>query len=120
MRVKSFLENFKMESKFTKCKKNSENSSRFRNNCIWKSCYEMSLLRREYLFSVVNSLTNGPKVLRISLFQPELPSQGSINTLKVLSFSIEQSFGPLTMSLAEGSSEMGLFRNLFSDVSRNQ
>ena len=46
------------------------------------------------------------------LFKPEVPSQGSIDMVKVLSFSFEQCFGPLTMLLVEGSSETGLFGHL--------
>ena len=58
MRVILFLEMFKIESKFTKWKKKLENIFRFWDNCIWICCYKLSLLRREYLLSAVNKVTN--------------------------------------------------------------
>ena len=54
-----------------------------------------------------------------SLFKPELPSQGSINMVKVLSASFEQCFGPFTMLLVEASSETGLFRHFSNYVFRS-
>ena len=41
-----------------KIKKKWENVFRFWDNCIWKCCYKLSLLRREYLLSAVNGLAN--------------------------------------------------------------
>ena len=49
-------------------------------------------------------------------FQPELPSQGSINMVKVLSFRFQQCFGPFTMLLVERSFETRLFRKLSNTV----
>ena len=47
-------------------KKNWENSFCFWDKCIWKCCNKLSLLRREYLSSAVNRLTNSPKILHIT------------------------------------------------------
>ena len=93
---------------------------RFLDNCIWKCCYKLFLLRREYMLPAVNGLTNIPKILHIAqkeFFTP-LPSQGSINMLKVLSLSFEQCFGPFAILLVKGSSETGLFRVLFNYLFR--
>ena len=49
----------------------------------------------------------------------ELSSQGSISTIKVLSFRLQQCFGPFTMLLVEGSTEKGLFRHLCNHVFRS-
>ena len=46
--------------------KKSENIFRFWDNCIWKCYYKLSLLRREYLLSVVNGLTNSAKIFSIT------------------------------------------------------
>ena len=43
-----------------------ENIFRFWDNCIWKCCNKLSLLRREYLLLAVNGLTNRPKILHIT------------------------------------------------------
>ena len=48
--------------------------------------------------------------------QPELPSQGSINMVKVLSFRFQQCFGPFTMLLVERFFETRLFRKLSNTV----
>ena len=66
VRVICFLKNFKIESKPKKCKKNSENIFRFWDNCVWKSCYKLPLLRRQYFSSEVNVLANSPKTLDIT------------------------------------------------------
>ena len=71
------VHNFKMTSYFFwKCSKlnlnlenpktDSENIFPFWDNCIWKSCNKLSLLRKEYLLSAPNGLTNSPKILHIT------------------------------------------------------
>ena len=58
---------FKIEFNFRKCKKkNSENFFRFWHHLIWKCLNKFPLLRREYLSSAVNGLTNSPKILCIT------------------------------------------------------
>ena len=47
-------------------KKNSEKIFPFLDQCIWKSCNQFPLLRRECLSSGVNGLTNSPQTLHIS------------------------------------------------------
>ena len=47
-------------------KKSSENIFRSLHNSIWKCCNKLPLLRREYLSSAVNGLTNSPKILHIT------------------------------------------------------
>ena len=66
MRVILFLKMYKIESKFRKWKKNWDNIFRFWDNCVWKCCYKLSLLRTEYLLSGVNRLTNSPMILHIT------------------------------------------------------
>ena len=56
---------WKIESKFRKWKKKSENIFRFWDNCIWKFCYKLYLVRKEYLLSAVSWLKNSPKILHI-------------------------------------------------------
>ena len=54
-------------------KKKSENIFGFWDNCMWKYCYKLSLLRRKSLLSVVSGLTNSPNILQITqrdLFKP--------------------------------------------------
>ena len=44
----------------------------FGDNCIWIVCFKLFLLRREYLSSAVNVLTNSLKILhstKIDFFQ---------------------------------------------------
>ena len=52
------LQNVKKNKKFTKC-------FGFWVNCIWKCSKKMPLLRRQYLSSALNGLTNSPKILHI-------------------------------------------------------
>ena len=86
------FENVENWIKIQEMKKNSENIFRFLDNFISKCCYKLALLRREYLLSAVNRLTNSRKILHIiqRLFQPKLPSEGSINMVKVLMFTFEK------------------------------
>ena len=65
MTVIFFLKMLKIESKFLKWKK-KENIFRFWDNSIWKCCYKLSLLRWEHVLSVVNGLTNNPKIVHIT------------------------------------------------------
>ena len=58
--VKLNLENPK------KKKKKSENIFPYWDNWIWKRCYKLSLLRKKYLLSAVNWLTNSLKILHIT------------------------------------------------------
>ena len=56
---------------------------------------------------------------QMGLFQPQFPSQGSINMVKVLSLSLEQCFGTFTMLLVEESSQTLLFKHLSNHVFRS-
>ena len=47
-------------------KRKSEIIFPFWDNCIWKCCNKLPLLRREYLSSAVNELTNSPNMLHIT------------------------------------------------------
>ena len=50
--------------------KNAKNSLEkdfsFLDSCIWIGCVKLSVLRREYLPSAVNVLTNSPNFLHIT------------------------------------------------------
>ena len=63
-----FLEMFKTECKFIKFKKNLRNFLRFWDNCVWKCYYKKSLLRREYLLSAVDGLSNSRETFKITLW----------------------------------------------------
>ena len=47
-------------------KKKSEKAFCFLDNCVRIGCVKLSLLRREYLSSAVNVLTNSYKALRLT------------------------------------------------------
>ena len=67
LRVIFFSKMLKIESKFGKWKRNNlENIFRFWDNCIWKCYNKLPLLRREYLLSPVNGLTNSAKILHMT------------------------------------------------------
>ena len=114
-----FLEVFKIESKFRKCKrKKSRKISPCWDNCILKCCNKFPLFRREYLPSAVNGLTSSPKILHISqrdLFNPNF-LQRSINMVNLLPLRFQQFFGPFTLLPVKGSSETGFFRHLSNHV----
>ena len=46
----------------------------------------------------------------------QLPSQESINMVKMVSSRLQECLGPFTMLLIKGSCETGLFRHLFNHV----
>ena len=56
----------KLNLNFQNAEKNSENIFGFWDICSWKCYNKFGLLRREYLSSEVNELTNSPKILHIS------------------------------------------------------
>ena len=60
-----FWKVLKIESIFRKLKRKLETIFRFCDNCIWKCCDKLSLLKREYLLSDVNGLRNSPGILHI-------------------------------------------------------
>ena len=65
VRVILFRKYSKLNLNFENAKENSENIFRFWDNCIWKCCCELSLIRREYLSSAVNGLKKCPKIFDI-------------------------------------------------------
>ena len=91
----------KLNANLQDWKKKWENVSRLFYYCSSKFCYNIRLLRREYLLPAVSGLTNSPKIFHITerVFKPELPSKGSINMVKVPPFRYEQCFSPFTMLL---------------------
>ena len=66
MRIIFFLTLFKIESHLAKCKKESEKVLFFWDNCIWRCSNKLSLLRRQYLSSIVKGLTNSRNVFHMS------------------------------------------------------
>ena len=72
MRVILFRKYSKLNLNFENAKENSENIFRFWDNCIWKCCCELSLIRREYLSSAVNGLKKCPKIF-------DIIQRGSVN-----------------------------------------
>ena len=67
MRVILFFKTLKIESKDRKCKKRLWKFFTFLNNWIWKCCNKLPPLRREYLSSAVNGLTNSPNIVSARL-----------------------------------------------------
>ena len=118
MRVSFFLRISELNRNLQKAKKNWENIFCLWDKYIWKFCYKLSLLRTEYLLSAVNGSQDFAYHSEKG-FQSEFSLQGSINIAKVLLFSSEQSLGPFTMLLVEGSSETELFRHLSNHVFRS-
>ena len=72
---------------------NSENLFCFWDNCIWIGCLKLSLLRREYLSSAANMVTNIPP--------SQLPSQWSINVAKGVRLRFQQCLVPLPCSFSK-------------------
>ena len=66
MRVIFFLKMFKIQSKLPKWKKQWEKVCSFFDNCIWRCCKKLSLLRREYFSSPVSGLIKNPEILNIT------------------------------------------------------
>ena len=83
---------------------------------------KLSLLRREYLLLTVNVLKNSPNFLSITkrdFSELKLPSEWSINIVKMLSFRFQHCLIPCTMLFVQGFSEMRLFRHLSNNVFEN-
>ena len=101
----------KLNLNLEKAKRYWENIFRFSDNCIWKCCYKSSIWKK---ILVIGSHWVKKQSWYFAydskkVFQPELRSQGSINMVKVLSFSFQQCFSPFSMLLVEGSTETRLF-----------
>ena len=62
----SFCKFSKLNLNLRKAKKNWTNIFCFWDNCIWKYCYEWSLLRTEYLLSAVNGLPKSSEIFCIT------------------------------------------------------
>ena len=87
IRVIFFLKYWKFNVGFTNAVINWENVFHFWDSCMWIGCLKLSVLTREYLSSVINMLTNILKNFHITkrvLFPTQLPSQWSINMVKVV------------------------------------
>ena len=56
----------KVDLNFKTTKEDMEKIFSFLDICIWVGCVKLSLLRREYLTSVVSLLTNSPELLYIT------------------------------------------------------
>ena len=66
MKVIFLFEIFKIKFNFENAKKKVENLFCLWESCIWKCCYKLSVLRREYMLSAVNGLTKNPKIFHIT------------------------------------------------------
>ena len=66
MRFKFFLKYSKSNVDLKNAQNNWEKSSSFRDKSIWICCVKLPLLRREYLSSAVNLLTNGLKIFQVT------------------------------------------------------
>ena len=118
MRVIFFFKVFKIWSSFEECRKKWEEDFCYFDNCIWIGCVKLSLLRREYLSSVVNVWKHSPKIFHITkrhFFELNF-FQRTNYMIKVLSCRIQQCLAPLTMLLLKASSKTGLFGLLSNRV----
>ena len=66
MSVIFFLKVLKISSIFQIFRRKLGKKFFFWDNCIWNGCVKLSLLRREYLSSAVNVLTNSVKIFHIT------------------------------------------------------
>ena len=66
MRIIFFWKCSKLNLDFENAQKKWEKVLCFRDNCIWRCCNKLCLLRREYLSSAVNVLANNLKILHIT------------------------------------------------------
>ena len=46
--------------------KNPEKFFRFKDKGVWTCCVKVCILRREYVYSAVNVLTNSPNILDLT------------------------------------------------------
>ena len=46
--------------------KNPEKVFRFKENGVWTCCVKVCILRREYVYSALNVLTNSPNILDLT------------------------------------------------------
>ena len=119
MRVILLFKTFEISNRFPKWTKNWEKVFCFCDNCIWIGIVKFFLWRTRYISSPANVLTSSPKIFHVNkrdLFQLSFLWQWSMNMKKVPLCWFQQCFGRFTMLLAEGFSEMGLFRHLSNHV----
>ena len=115
---------FNIESKFWKCnEKDWEKVFAFWENCIWRCCHKLSLLRREYLSSSVNVSTNSPMILHVTkrdFFQQNILHSDQHIWSNCSRSHFNSPSAPFTMLLVEQSSEMGLFRHWSNHIFRSR
>ena len=102
--------------------KNWKNIFNFWDNSFWKCCYKLSLLRREYLLSAVNMLTNSPK-FSISLrdtFSTLIVFTGINKCGKAAVLQISTVFGPVHHVTCGRVLWNRLIRHLSNHVFRSQ
>ena len=111
-------------SKFNADSKNAEKHSEkmfcFWDKCIWIVCIQLSLLIREYLSSAVNVLRKGLKNFHVSKsdFCNSITFTVITQDNKGALLMIESVLRPFTMSPVEGSSQIGIFRQISKHVPR--
>ena len=57
---------FSFHVDFRKAIKNQEKVFCFKDNGVWTFCVNVYILRREYVYSAVNVLTNSPNILDLT------------------------------------------------------
>ena len=57
---------FSISYRFQKRNKNPEKVFCFKDNAVWTFCVKVYILRREYVYSAVNVLTNSPNILDLT------------------------------------------------------
>ena len=98
-------------------------------NVLRRFCISLTqIFSNWFVFIVINNNGKGDVVEFSTVFWPvyqerlfptQLPSQWSINMVKVLSFRFQKCFGLFTMLIVEGFSQTGLFRHLPNHVFRS-
>ena len=57
---------FSISCRFQKRNKNPEKVFCFKDDAVWTFCDKVCILRREYVYSAVNVLTNNPNILDLT------------------------------------------------------
>ena len=118
----SFSKMLKIWSTFQKnLEKNWQKCFCFLDDCLWIGSVKFSLLRKEYLSSVVNMLTDSPKILHITkrnFFQLNFFAV-IVDYNKAAVVQISAVFAEFPILLVAGSSETRLFRYLSRNVFRS-
>ena len=118
-----FFKVFKISCIFQTCNENPENVFGFWYNCVRTSSGKISLLRREYMWSLVNLLKHSPKISDVTKRDPSVLDLSEINgkfASKHRRETFQQCFGLANSFTSKGSSEAGAFGHSTHHILRCQ